>query len=34
VRIEAAIQIVKRFLEVAGEGECELREIYEAPVRR
>jgi hypothetical protein len=30
---EHALQLVKRFLEVAGEGECELRELYEAPVR-
>jgi len=26
-----AIALVKRFLEVAGEGECELRQLYEAP---
>ena len=26
-----AIEMVKNFLEVAGEGECELRQVYEAP---
>jgi hypothetical protein len=26
-----AIEMTKRFLEVAGEGECELRQVYEAP---
>lgn len=26
-----AIQLAKEFLEVAGEGECEIREIYDAP---
>jgi hypothetical protein len=26
-----AIEMTKRFLEVTGEGECELREVYEAP---
>jgi len=26
-----AIEMAKRFLEVAGEGECELRQVYEAP---
>jgi hypothetical protein len=28
---EEAIQIAKRFLEVAGGGECELRQIFESP---
>src|SRR5712691_541669 len=27
---EEAIQLAKDFLEVAGEGECELRQIFEA----
>lgn len=27
---EEAIQLAKDFLKVAGEGECELRQIYEA----
>ena len=27
---EEAIQLTKDFLKVAGEGECELRQIYEA----
>ena len=26
-----AIEMVKNFLEVAGEGECELRQVYETP---
>src|SRR6267142_6782191 len=26
-----AIEMTKRFLQVAGEGECELRQIFEAP---
>ncbi len=26
-----AIEMVKNFLEVAGEGECELRQVFEAP---
>jgi hypothetical protein len=26
-----AIEMARRFLEVAGEGECELRQVYEAP---
>ena len=26
-----AIELVKQFLSVAGEGECELRQVYEAP---
>jgi hypothetical protein len=28
-----AIELAKEFLEVAGEGECEIRQIYEAPAR-
>ena len=28
---EEAIALVKEFLGVAGEGECELRQLYEAP---
>ena len=27
---EEAIDLVKQFLEVAGEGECELRQVFEA----
>lgn len=27
---EQAIQLAKNFLKVAGEGECEIRQIYEA----
>jgi hypothetical protein len=27
---EEAIELTKRFLEVAGEGECEIRQIFEA----
>ena len=26
-----AIELVKNFLKVVGEGECELRQVYEAP---
>lgn len=26
-----AIELTKRFLNVAGDGECEIRELYEAP---
>jgi hypothetical protein len=26
-----AIELVKQFLQVAGDGECELRQIYEGP---
>jgi hypothetical protein len=26
-----AIEMVKRFLNVAGDGECEIRQVYEAP---
>jgi hypothetical protein len=28
---QAAIEMCKRFVQVAGDGECELRQIYEAP---
>jgi hypothetical protein len=28
---EAAIELCKRFMDVAGEGECELRQIYVSP---
>ncbi len=28
---EAAIELCKRFLAVAGNGTCELRQLYEAP---
>lgn len=28
---EHAIEMTKRFLAVAGDGECELRQVYEAP---
>jgi hypothetical protein len=28
---EQAIEQAKRFLEVVGDGECELRELYEVP---
>ena len=28
---EAAIEYVKQFLHEAGDGECELRQLYEAP---
>lgn len=28
---EEAIKLVKQFLHEAGDGECELRQIYEAP---
>ena len=28
---EAAIEATKRFLEVVGEGECEIRQLFEAP---
>ena len=26
-----AIEMVKRFLKVAGDGECEIRQVYDAP---
>jgi hypothetical protein len=29
---EAAIEFVRQFLKVAGDGECELRQLYEGPV--
>jgi hypothetical protein len=28
---EHAIQLCREFLEVAGDGQCELRQLYEAP---
>ena len=28
---QEAIELAKNFLQVAGEGECELRQIFEAP---
>ena len=28
---QEAIEMVKKFLRVVGEGECEIRQIYEAP---
>ena len=28
---DAAIEMCKRFMEVAGDGECEIRQIYTAP---
>jgi hypothetical protein len=28
---EAAIEMTRRFLEVAGEGECEVRQIFQPP---
>jgi hypothetical protein len=28
---EEAIEVTKRFLNVVGEGECELRQLFEAP---
>ncbi len=28
---EEAVELTKRFLTVVGEGECELRQLYEAP---
>jgi hypothetical protein len=28
---EEAVEVAKRFLDVAGDGECELRQIYEQP---
>jgi hypothetical protein len=28
---EEAVEAVKRFLKVVGEGECELRQVYEVP---
>ena len=28
---DEAIAAIKRFLDVVGEGECELRQLYEAP---
>jgi hypothetical protein len=28
---EEAIEMVKRFLSIAGDGECEIRQVFEAP---
>ena len=28
---EEAIELAKRFMEVAGDGECEVRQLYEQP---
>jgi len=28
---QEAVELVKEFLQVVGEGECELRHLYEAP---
>lgn len=28
---EEAVELTRKFLQVAGDGECELRQIYEAP---
>jgi hypothetical protein len=28
---EEAVELCRRFLSVAGDGECELRQLYEAP---
>jgi hypothetical protein len=28
---EAAIELVRKFLPIAGDGECEIRQLYEAP---
>jgi len=28
---EEAVELVKQFLHVAGDGECELRQVFEAP---
>jgi hypothetical protein len=28
---EAAIEMTRRFLDIAGDGECEIRQVYEAP---
>jgi hypothetical protein len=28
---EDAIEMVRRFLDVAGDGECEIRQVYDAP---
>ena len=29
---EEAVELVRRFLAFTGEGECEIRQLYEAPV--
>jgi hypothetical protein len=31
---DEALALTRRFLSIAGDGECELRELYEAPVRQ
>jgi hypothetical protein len=31
---EHAIELAKAFLDVAGDGECEIRQIYEEPARQ
>ena len=28
---EHAIELVRKFLPIAGDGECEIRQLYEAP---
>ena len=28
---EEAVELARHFLSVAGDGECELRQLYEAP---
>jgi hypothetical protein len=28
---EAAIEMTRRFLDIAGDGECEIRQIFQAP---
>lgn len=30
---EEAIEMAKRFLKVAGDGECEIRQVFEAPAQ-
>jgi len=30
---EEALEFTKKFLNVVGEGECEIRQLYEAPAR-
>jgi hypothetical protein len=29
-----AIELTKKFLDIAGDGECELRQLYEAPTEQ
>jgi hypothetical protein len=31
---EEAIEYLKEFLPIAGDGECELRQLYEAPQQK